>query len=618
MNFLHREISNNDRKMGIGSNKFDYLGIKIVLSLLMTVIFYLVYAVDLFGYANGTVEDLFFQQEKETSEEIVVIGVTAQDLEEYGMWPWDRTTWANVLSTINSSEETNPAAIGISVTFYGDSQPVSDELLYNEITKENVVLACTAEFKTEIVVDDNNDVQQNDYVISDISYPYAYPDESIQLGHANIIFDSDGILRRALLEIETETGGIIGSMEYETFKVYHEYYGTEAEFEPILDENGFWYVDYSASSGGYFNYSVSDILNGNYSQEDLTGKIVLIGVYDSTLMDYYRASIDHSENMYGVEFMANCLNAMINDVEIKEVDTGVEIAVLLISTFLITFLALHLKFIAVTIFTFCAAVVGVLTILYVYHNGILFSPFYYISGLVMCYILSVIFNYWFEWYTKKHVTDVFKQYVDPKVMEQLLQSKVESLHVTGKATEIAVLFVDLRGFTRISERLDAETIVKILNEFFTLADSCIREHGGTLDKFIGDCAMAFWGAPQPMKKPAYNACCAAIDMSRCSAQLSRDIYERYNVEISFGVGIHYGTAIVGNVGSSTRLDYTAIGDTVNTASRLESVAPPGKIYISEAVKKEAGNTIIVDKLLDKLQLKGKKEPMDIYVLKKLK
>lgn len=599
-------------------NNRGYLGIKIVLSLLVTVIIYLIYAANLLSTANWSMQDMFFQQSKAPSEEIVVIGVTSQDLMDYGMWPWDRTIWARVLNAINSDVTTAPAAIGMTIPFYGSSQPVPDGLLSIEATKSNVILSCNAEFGTEIITVNNMDTPDSQLYVSEISFPYLYPDDRIQLGHTNIVSDSDGILRNGLLQIETPQNGVIPSMAYATFLAYNQYHNITSDFSPELDENGFWYVDYSTTTGGYFAYSVGEILRGDFDPDSLAGKMVLIGVYDPSLMDYYRPAIDYSEYMYGIEFMANCINAMMNHMEVQQVQEHTEVLVLLVSTFLITFLCLHLSFQLVSLLMVLFATAGLGIIYGTYINGILFPPFYFILGLGTCFLLAVGFNYWFEWYTKKHVQDVFSQYVDPKVMATLIDTNLDSLHMAGTSSKVAVLFVDLRGFTSLSEQLDPATVVSILNEFFTMVHSCIQGRDGTLDKFIGDCAMAFWGAPNEMEDPCHSACCCALEMVSGSVHLSQKILEEYGLQISFGVGVHYGPAIVGNVGSPSRLDYTAVGDTVNIASRLESMAPRGTVYVSQSIADALGDDAALEKLKDRLHLKGKKEPMDVYILQDVK
>ena len=181
-----------------------------------------------------------------------------------------------------------------------------------------------------------------------------------------------------------------------------------------------------------------------------------------------------------------------------------------------------------------------------------------------------------------------------------------------------MLFVDIRGFTTMSEQLEPATVVKILNEYLTLTTDCIRKHHGTLDKFVGDCTMAFWNAPIEQKNPVYLACRAAVDMIEGSKNLRQKIIEEYGREISFGVGVHWGSAVVGNIGSSFRMDYTAIGDTVNTAARLEANAKGGTILISRVVADILGNLADVTSLGNTIKLKGKSKDFEILKLNSLK
>lgn len=594
-----------------------FMGAKLFFSLVVTVVFYLIYSSNYLSDTNLSLQDAIFQSEKSISEEIVVIGATAQDLVEYGMWPWDRLIWADVLQTINSDPETQPAAIGVSISFNGWSQPLSDKALTDEITKDNVVLACSGDIGWEMVPNGRRS-QERILYITDISYPFLHPHSDVQLGHINVMLDADGVLRRSLLQITTEQGGTINSMAYEVLKMYNDFWGIETEIIHNLDENGFWYVDYTASSGEYFDYSVKDILTGNYDQEDLAGKMVLIGVYDKTLLDYYIPAIDHSESIYIVEFIANCINAMLNDTVITEIHADTEIALMLVITFVVTFMALNLRFGVMSLLTIFIAAIGLVCISVSYYNGTLISPLYLLISLFAAYILAIIFNYWLEWYSRRHITTVFSQYVDPKVMEDLIESDWDGLHAMGVNYKIAVLFVDLRGFSGVSEHMEGQTVVNILNEFLAMTETCIRKYDGTLDKFIGDCTMAFWGAPHPIEDPIYSACASAVEMMEQSAELIARIKAIYDVELTFGIGIHYGNAIVGNVGSPTRLDYTAIGNTVNMASRLENSAPQSTIYVSKVVADHMGDRAVLEKLEKPVVFKGLSESMEVYVLKSVK
>ena len=202
-------------------------------------------------------------------------------------------------------------------------------------------------------------------------------------------------------------------------------------------------------------------------------------------------------------------------------------------------------------------------------------------------------------------------------MNQLLDGGKKSLDLGGKLQNIAVLFVDIRGFTSMSEELPPATVVEILNRYLTLTAECVRKNHGTLDKFVGDCTMAFWNAPIQQKNSVYLACKAAMDMIKNSKKLNDELLEKYGRKISFGIGVHWGSAVVGNIGTTFRMDYTAIGDTVNTAARLESNAPGGTVLISEAVKKILGSQANVVSLGNEIKLKGKTDDFEIFMLKSL-
>ena len=170
----------------------------------------------------------------------------------------------------------------------------------------------------------------------------------------------------------------------------------------------------------------------------------------------------------------------------------------------------------------------------------------------------------------------------------------------------------------MSESLDAPTVVEIINRYLTLTTNCIMRYHGTLDKFVGDCTMAFWNAPLPQQDPVYLACCAAMDMVEGSKALGDELLKTYGRTVSFGVGVHYGPAVVGNIGAIQRMDYTAIGDTVNTAARLEANAPGGKVLISRAVADMLGDWAEVTSLGGSIKLKGKAEGFETLTLDNLK
>ncbi|HTB11285.1 MAG TPA: adenylate/guanylate cyclase domain-containing protein [Bryobacteraceae bacterium] len=193
-------------------------------------------------------------------------------------------------------------------------------------------------------------------------------------------------------------------------------------------------------------------------------------------------------------------------------------------------------------------------------------------------------------------------YLSPQVAD-LITSKGGGVELGGVLQPVTVLFADIRNFTKLSEHLDAREVVNLLNEFFTAMTEVILESGGTLDKYIGDCVMALFGAPVPAAGDTQRAVEAAIAMQREAARL--------DTQIQIGVGIHSGLAVVGNIGSAQRMQYTAIGDTVNVAARLVHLAAPGQIIVSEDVRSSAAGFF---EPLGEVELKGRQQKMHIYSL----
>jgi adenylate cyclase len=179
------------------------------------------------------------------------------------------------------------------------------------------------------------------------------------------------------------------------------------------------------------------------------------------------------------------------------------------------------------------------------------------------------------------------RYLPPQVVD-LITSKGGSVELGGVLQPVTVLFADIRGFTRLSEQMDAREVVDLLNDFFAVMTAAIFQSNGTLDKFIGDCVMALFGAPIPSERSPRNALVAAVRMQQLVSRLGAEREQRGLAPMRIGVGLHHGPAVVGNIGSAERMQYTAIGDTVNVAARLVSRAEPGQILISETIHAAAG------------------------------
>jgi class 3 adenylate cyclase len=228
-----------------------------------------------------------------------------------------------------------------------------------------------------------------------------------------------------------------------------------------------------------------------------------------------------------------------------------------------------------------------------------------------------VHNYISVWAEKKKIKDMFKKYVDPKLVDVLVESDITEGGI-GMKKHFAVLFVDIRGFTPMSEELkdEPETLVHILNDYLDLTASCVFNNGGSVDKFIGDATMALFNGFTPLEDYTYRAAKTALEIVKGAQDLNRQIMERFGKDVGFGVGVHCGYAVVGNIGPNFRKDYTAIGDTVNTAARLESNAAKSQVLISKEVMEMLEGRITAESL-GEVSMKGK-GPIEIFSLTELK
>lgn len=208
------------------------------------------------------------------------------------------------------------------------------------------------------------------------------------------------------------------------------------------------------------------------------------------------------------------------------------------------------------------------------------------------------------------ISGILNRYVDSNVVDQILEDPLEHLKLGGVKKNVAVMFADIRGFTSMSEKMDAGDVIAMLNCIFQKLTGVVFQFEGTLDKFIGDCLMAFWGAPLAVEEATFKAVRAALEMQYAFGMIKRAWPpERQNVGI--GIGINYGEVVVGNIGAENAMDYTVIGDVVNTAERIESKAGPGVVLLSESAMEQVSGLFEIEER-DPVSLKGKAEPVEIY------
>ena len=586
----------------------------LIISLGGSLIFVLLVIAGVLGRLDKWVQDKLFQRPKALSGEIVVIGIDDSALERIGAYnTWDRNIMAKALEALNADPEHKPAVVAIDTLYSGETDPEADAHLA-EAAKAlgNVVTATSAVFGTEYI-DLEGSSKIDTFALKSYDGPYKALADVTTQGHINAMYDTDGIMRHALLYI-TPKGEKVYSMAYTTAAKYLEHNGYAAA-EPPTNSRGLFYVDYSAGPGGYYDsVSIADLIDGTVPVDYYADKVVFIGPYAAGLQDAYFTPIERADQMYGVEFQANVVSQVISGAYKSEAPDALQLIILFMVCAAASFLFLRIKVLFSSVMAAVLAALSLVIPILFYKGGILLHPLWLPVGIALFYLISIAVHYIQAALERQQITHTFERYVAPEIVREILKEGTENIGLGGKTCDIAVLFVDVRGFTTMSERLEPEKVVFILNRYLTMASDAVERHKGTLDKFVGDAMMAFWGAPLPQEDAVYNAVLTARDIVEGAARVSDELKEEIGEELRVGVGVHYGPAVVGNMGAEKHMDYTAIGDTVNTSARLEANAPGGCVYISRAVCDALGDRITVTSLGDTVKLKGKAEGFEVLKL----
>ena len=574
-----------------------------------------------FKRTDKWLQDRLFQREHSPSGDIVIIAVDEKSLDALGPYnTWDRTVIASALEALSADESAMPAAVAVDVLFTGESSPEADARLAAAAEKLGcLVTACSAEMGASYEYAPDGRLVENDFAVLSFSEPYeALRDASTQ-GHINVMADLDGTVRHALLYIDLPDGRRIYSMAYETARVYSLALGGDAPAEPYCDARGNFYIPYTARPGGFSDgLSIVDLIRGEIPADRYAGKIVLIGPYAAGLQDSYFTPIDRAGAMYGVELQANVIQSLLEGEYRREAPLLPQ-ALALFAVCALCCAVFTKKRVGVSGIVFLAVcALSVAASLALCSAGIVTRPLWIPLGAAAAYLGSIVLHYLAAARERRRIRNTFERYVAPEIVGEILKEGEDSLALGGRLCEIAVLFVDIRGFTTMSERLSPEEVVSILNRYLSMTSRCVAAHRGTLDKFVGDATMAFWGAPLKDDEAVLHACMAALDIVKGASELSNELTSERGEGLRVGVGVHFGPAVVGNMGSERRMDYTAIGDTVNTAARLEANAPGGCIYVSRAVADAMGDRASFRSLGGSVPLKGKKEGFEVLILEGLK
>ncbi|MBO7698162.1 MAG: adenylate/guanylate cyclase domain-containing protein, partial [Erysipelotrichaceae bacterium] len=354
------------------------------------------------------------------------------------------------------------------------------------------------------------------------------------------------------------------------------------------------------------------VLEGSYPVQAFKGNIVLIGAYASGTQDNYYSAIDKETQMYGVEIHANIVNQLLDGVYKKELVFPYNlISTILMGIFTIVIVSLFRNQISIPLIVILSGAYVYLSKLFYDKLNIVVAILTPVISALLIMIVHILLSYFTVHREKQRIIANYGKYLSPEVARQIADMGEAALSLGGIKKDIAVLFVDIRGFTPLSESLPPEKVMEMLNSYLKITTSAIFKYEGTVDKFIGDATMGVFNAPLDLEDYTYKAVMAGLEMAKMSKTIDETLPDDLKGRVGFGVGINCGEAIVGNVGTDFRMEYTAIGDTVNTASRLEGQAKSGTVIISQAVYERVKDRLICEDA-GKVTLKGKAEEAQIY------
>lgn len=560
--------------------------------------------------------DPFYQTQTATDGNIKIIAIDEKTIDKYGdISTWERDKYAQVVNKLNK-DTVKPAVITFDIMCVGDKVSDSD-LEFAEACKasKNVIMGVNVVRKTKVGYNEvSHELNIDKSHIEMVEYPYDSLREVTKCGFTNTFQDKDGYIRQGQVSTEYE-GEIIPSLAYQTYTEYCKSHDIQP-VEPKTTEEGLFSFTFSGKSGGYEVVSLCDVLEDKVDLRTFEDCMVFVGAYAPGMQDAYNVAIQKGSQMYGVEIHANILEALLEEKTQIPVSVAAYAVVVAGIAVLFYFIASRTKLLYASISGALLIAVSCVVSRMLYGNGWVVPLVELPVIILLIYAYHLIYGYLGEVIRRRKVIQAFRKYVAPQVVDEMAKSDNFKIELGGESRKIACLFVDIRGFTPMSEALEPQQVVEILNEYLSLTTESIFKNGGTLDKFIGDATMAIFNAPYDLEDYVFKAVCTARDIAAGSDALQEKLQERFGRTISFGIGVNCGDAVVGNIGNEYRMDYTAIGDTVNTAARLESNAKPGQILISEYVYE-----IVKDRVeatdIGTIPLKGKSKEVRVYSVDKV-
>lgn len=550
-----------------------YKKLKIIVPIILLVIFITTQYFTVFQQLDNIIHDNILASSREPASNIIIVGMDERSMQEIGMWPWPRYF---IAETISRLEEMDPAVIGISVRYdLAGAVPEYDQMLIDAASASDRLV-----FAGEGILSpfqDSNILEIENFIlpIGDLGLDHV-------VGFVNDIADGDGVMRRSLTSFSF--GDIrVHSFPYEVYRMYRNSMGQVPIADVPLDSNGQFPIRYVGGPETFRAVSLWGVLHGEYPDSWFKDAIVLVGIYAPGAGDVgFQTPLNHRIPTHRVEIYANVVQNFLEGTFLVDAAWWVNTLVLLVVAAIITVVFVKLKPLPSLIIT----ILIMLTLLF--GARITYDYMYAIIRVsdvlvfvVTCYMVNIIVSILSAQNDRQEIKALFGRFVSPEVVNEIIAGGAD-LQLGGVIKDISALFVDIRGFTAFSEANPPEKVVDMVNRYLELTSRSIQQNSGTIDKFIGDATMALFNAPHSVPDHALCAVKAAWAMKVGAAPLREEILAEYGVDLQFGIGVNTGAAVVGNMGSDFRMDYTAIGDTINTAARLESSALKGQIIISDA------------------------------------
>jgi adenylate cyclase len=605
-----------------------------------------------------------------TKQPVAIVDIDEKSLELVGQWPWPRSEVARLIDKLTAM---GAVVVGFDVVFAEPDRlspdrvaednpnlpdtvkadllklPSNEQVLADAIQKSRVVVGETSvRLADDTLAGGERDIPDVPHAAlggDPMPYLLKFPRlvqnlpviSNAAAGHGlfTVEPDPDGIFRRVPLVMMVEDHMRLGlSAEMLRIATGGQAFATRtggAGLEGIVvggvfvptDGNGRVFPWFNASSPDRY-VSAGSVLSGEAPADSIAGHLVVVGTSAVGLEDFRATPV--ANFMPGVEIHAQIIENILTQQFLSR--PGYAIGMELVFTFLAGVFIIWLVPKIGALYAFFAAVSVLGLVLAAafwafYSQSMLIDPTFPVGALAALFMLMATANYIREEQQKRQIRSAFGQYLSPALVDRLADHP-EQLVLGGETRELTLLFTDVRGFTTISEsfKTNPQGLTKLMNRFLTALSKAILDRDGTIDKYMGDAIMAFWNAPVDLPDHAMRACRAAIDMLKTVEDLNaqsrqeaeQNPGERVH-EIKIGVGINSGQCVVGNMGSDMRFDYTALGDTVNLASRLEGQSKP---YGVGVILGDTTAAVVADVLavieIDLLRVKGKNEPERIHTL----